>query len=338
MPDAAYSKSSSLAQLLREGENVAISHQLFARMEIGDGLKETIDELGYVLILDEEIEVIEPIQVSNADKDMLFSTNRIAVREDGYVQWLDDSYSGKFGAVKAMAKSNTLLYYHNSFFMWLIRPDILAAFDDITVMTFLFGGSFMKYYFDLHKVEYEICYVEDCVLYQGKQDLTKEKETIKSLLHIYEGKLNTIGDKTTALSSTWYSSNRGKIKALTNNALNYLQNICHSASGDALWTTFSEVQKRYPVTNYVKAFASCNLRATNAYATRHNLAYLINVYQNPFIVGWFYDQGISLDSDAIALSQLLQWIWRSAIRNGEEVNLYLPSKRMRDLLNAWLCN
>lgn len=33
---------------------------------------------------------------------------------------------------------------------------------------------------------------------------------------------------------------------------------------------------------------------------------------------------------------MIQWIWRSAIRNGEEISLYLPSKRMRDLLTEWI--
>jgi len=37
-----------------------------------------------------------------------------------------------------------------------------------------------------------------------------------------------------------------------------------------------------------------------------------------------------------ATSELLQWIRRSAIRNGQIVNLYIPSSRMRKLLTAWL--
>jgi hypothetical protein len=33
---------------------------------------------------------------------------------------------------------------------------------------------------------------------------------------------------------------------------------------------------------------------------------------------------------------MLQWIWRSAIRNGKPVELYLPSRRMREILEAWI--
>lgn len=39
-----------------------------------------------------------------------------------------------------------------------------------------------------------------------------------------------------------------------------------------------------------------------------------------------------------ALSEMLQWIWRSAIRNGQKITVYIPSKRMRKLLLQWLNN
>ena len=33
---------------------------------------------------------------------------------------------------------------------------------------------------------------------------------------------------------------------------------------------------------------------------------------------------------------MIQWIWRSAIRDGGEVYLYIPSSRMRMLLINWI--
>ena len=36
------------------------------------------------------------------------------------------------------------------------------------------------------------------------------------------------------------------------------------------------------------------------------------------------------------LSALLQWIWRSQIRDGKSINLYIPSERMRELLKMWI--
>ena len=74
----------------------------------------------------------------------------------------------------------------------------------------------------------------------------------------------------------------------------------------------------------------------NQYRTKKTLAYLINDFENPYIVQWFAEHKVTLDQDAIALSQMVQWIWRSQIREGKPINLYLPSKRMRKLLTDWL--
>ena len=51
---------------------------------------------------------------------------------------------------------------------------------------------------------------------------------------------------------------------------------------------------------------------------------------------WFRDQGITLNEDLYVLSQMLQWIWRSAIRRGERISVYVPSRRMRQLLIDFL--
>lgn len=121
-----------------------------------------------------------------------------------------------------------------------------------------------------------------------------------------------------------------------NNARNHLERKQHSTAADALWSSFSKMTKKSTVKNFTTAFCPCNARATNEYSGRHHLAYLINVYDNPFVIRWFEEHGATVDNDNFALSQLLQWIWRSAIRNDEPVDLYLPSSRMRRLLMNWL--
>ena len=36
------------------------------------------------------------------------------------------------------------------------------------------------------------------------------------------------------------------------------------------------------------------------------------------------------------MSEMLQFLWRSAIREGKEINVYIPSIRMRKLLEQWI--
>ena len=37
-----------------------------------------------------------------------------------------------------------------------------------------------------------------------------------------------------------------------------------------------------------------------------------------------------------ALGALLQWAWRSQIRNAKPIDIYIPSERMRELLYNWI--
>ena len=57
---------------------------------------------------------------------------------------------------------------------------------------------------------------------------------------------------------------------------------------------------------------------------------------NPNEVQFFSSYDIQIDQDGLALSTMLQWIWRSAIRDDKSIQIYIPSKRMRDLLKQYL--
>ena len=82
----------------------------------------------------------------------------------------------------------------------------------------------------------------------------------------------------------------------------------------------------------------CNTRATNEYKNCFNLAYCCNRYISPDYINYFQTHNVNVDENLFALSELLQWIWRSAIREGKSINLYIPSSRMRNLLTNWLNN
>ncbi len=51
---------------------------------------------------------------------------------------------------------------------------------------------------------------------------------------------------------------------------------------------------------------------------------------------YFQEQGVEVREDDYALSEMIQWVWRSAIRDGKEIWIYIPSRRMRELFRNWL--
>jgi hypothetical protein len=78
------------------------------------------------------------------------------------------------------------------------------------------------------------------------------------------------------------------------------------------------------------------MRASNKYANKNSVVYPVNRYIDPGIKNFFLRHNVSVDEDGYALSEMLQFIWRSAIRNGEEIWVYIPSIRMRNLLKQWI--
>ena len=131
---------------------------------------------------------------------------------------------------------------------------------------------------------------------------------------------------------------KNEAKIIKNSAYNYFHNITKGKSNDNMWTTVKTVETMLKGTGYSKGFVACNSRATNEFAGKRNLAYILNRFINPIEKNFFKENEIEFDEDKFALSELLQWIFRSAIRNGEKINIYIPSKRMREMLEAWLDN
>ena len=115
----------------------------------------------------------------------------------------------------------------------------------------------------------------------------------------------------------------------------YLRNDANAKSGQIIWTTVKDAEPRLKGKGYSKSFLQCNARATNEYQDRWALAYVFNRYMNPIEKAFFQDNGVKVNQDLLAVSDLLQWVYRSRVRNGESIELYLPSSRMRRLLKAW---
>ncbi len=75
-------------------------------------------------------------------------------------------------------------------------------------------------------------------------------------------------------------------------------------------------------------------RGTNEYKNATHLIYLYNQFINPNILR-FLGAG-SVSPDDYALTELIQWVWRSRIRDKKPITLYLPSRRMQNLFLNWL--
>lgn len=218
-------------------------------------------------------------------------------------------------------------------------------FDEIYILTYLFEASILCAYFKFNNIEYckkSIVIKKDCnypVQYELSEFKPFDASEFAELINIYDGALNfNIPRQQTALSKQWFinTDNNKNIKQLKNNIYNYLKNITKSKNDEIMWTCFKDNIEKLKGKGYTNAHVPCNCRSTNDYHQRYNLVYAINRYVNPGIIQYFAKGNIKIDNDLYALSEMIQWIWRSRIRNGNNINIYIPSIRMRSLLRRWL--
>ena len=333
------SKLNGIKRLLINNHNIVSTHSLFHLFD--DEIFDLIHTKGYKLIMDEVTEVIEQYSdLSKSDVKVIFENNLAHIDENNYIIWDDYDYEfGKFSQFKHLCEVKALQMFGETIVIWLFPIRSFEAFDDIYILTYMFNGQIQKWYYDFYNVEYEYYKATklngEYIITLGQSDERIDKSLINICLN---RKLNDIGELPNSLSKAWYqrSVQNKLIVNLKSNTENYFKNITNFKSEEALWTKFKDYQKKIKGKGYTKGFIPLNLRASNAYRSRFNLAYLCNKYVNPVVKQFFEKNGINVDEDAYALSEMLQWIWRSAIRDGKPINIYIPSKRMRTLLMNWL--
>lgn len=376
------SKLESLKSLIKANKNIVTTHALVRFID-----EETIELLknsNYVLIIDEELQVIEQYTGGKAKKDriteddieQLYKNNYITTDEKGFIVWEADKFDWRYNDVQRLCNLHSLMEYsrnnannEHKVFIWNFPYVFFNCFKKCYICTYLWNGSIQKDYFNLHNIQYEhkTLYNNRLVDYNLDYE-TEYRKKFKSLINIYlNDDLNAIGSNKNysrgkgnkyPLCSSWYDTqNKDEekyyFKKLQNNTLNYFRHKLKCSSDTIMWTTFKkyknqigkkgfkgivinsdidideETRKRI---NYVP----CNAKGTNDYIHKTNLAYLIDYKPQPIHINFFAKYGIGINTDLYSLSIMLQWIWRSAIRNNEPINIYIPSEYMRTLLIKWL--
>lgn len=339
------SKAEHLKILMAQGKNIITTHALFDRID--NECLDIIKGKNYTLYLDEVHEVVKQHSLTDKDLNLLLNSNYIEVKSDGKIEWISEDYEGKFEEFRNLCNLGSLYLYAHQIFVWCFPISIFEAMAKTYILTHHFEGQLQSSYYRFHSVEYKMKYVNriqektdtqsdlySLVDYKKEYDIRDVKE-IMGRIHIYEGNLNF--DKGISLSSSWFmKANKIILKSIKNNILNYFKNIVKGKSEENMWTTLKTAKEQLKGDGYSKGFVELNARATNKYKHKKNLAYVYNRYLNPIEAGFFKKYGIEVNEDLYALSELLQWTFRSAIREGKEINIYLPSERMRKLLKDYL--
>lgn len=338
-------KTNHLKQLIQDHQNIATTHTLFTLID--DETMVLLKTMKYTLIQDESMCVIRQLHISHHDLKLLLQRH-IAIDWDSMKVFPTDhgaTYEGRFNDVITAAKDGRLYCLGGTCLIWQLPPDLFRAFEEIYILTYLFKGQLQKYYFDFHDIPYHL---NDIAISRSNQyNLTRyypntsDEEFRKSLsknIDIYDGRLNKAVRNEPNYS--WYKKRTKKeFSSLKKATYCFFINHIKGCSEENMWTTFKEWEEYLKGKGYTKGFVPHNARATNDYSHKKNLAYLIDRRLNPGISQYLRTKGIRVNEQYYALSELIQWVFRSAIRREQPISLFLPSTRMRTLFKSWMvCN
>lgn len=333
-----------LSSLISQGENICCTHALFSMLhrEIYAQLKEAT----YILIIDEVLDAVTTYtDITNKDKSLLMSTQMIKVDPTTWrLNWNENDYSdykGKFSDVKELCRNGNLVLFRDTLLLWEFPIEFFECFDNVYVLTYLYTGTSFAAYLRAGKKSVEMMGIKNGELVSWKSiNEGSIKTELRNLIEIYEGPMNIIGnktDKSQPLSSRWFDRQPSEvIRRLKASTECFFKKVAKTPARLNAYTTFKKVRKDLGGARYKTGFLPINLKSTNDYIDKASMAYLANYFLHPMIRGYFTDREIPVYEDLYALNEMIQWIFRSQIRRGDPICLFIPSERMRALLKIWL--
>lgn len=352
-------KSDDLLKLLQDGCNIACTHSLYLGMS-AEHLK-AVEDNKYVLIIDEEIDVIDGYnRYSKDDLEYLLQRGDITFDDkDGMISWVGGELGSHAKYREFMNLCNAKALYatrRNKAMMVTQLPiKLITSAKRVIVMTYMFKGNILDCFLKLKGIKTKPFTEFACV--------QKSKVEIRELIDLKElpRQLSKL-----SLTSTGYEK---MTKSDCSVVANYIRSVCraHKAKGEDVIYTFPKAKftgddrsktrnkvtpKGYTTYTVVvqeevdgvlverKEKHPCWLysgcRATNLYAHKWCLVHVYDRYPLQAVASYLDDFGYRIDNNTFALSEMLQWIWRSRIRKGEKITLAIGSKRMYNLFVNWL--
>ena len=340
------SKSDHLLKLIDEGANIALTHKLFLLIEQTQELLDKIRSNNYHVIFDEVSNVVEPITITLDDINMHIRAGTFEIHyPEGKLTWKNEEYKGAADFLIPLTKTGNI--YHpeegSNSLVWLYKPEIFNSFHAVYILTYYFIGSRMYHYMRWYGYDFSFFQTNGESLLEHDDTIMETKDNYRQLIQIEHSNLNDIASvgkyASKRLSSNWYDQRRNdeNMRQLFLNTYNFFHNKCHAVVSETLYTTFKRIADNAPLKSFKGAFLSCTTTSSNAYDDRKYLAFLVNIYENPAVKNFFNTRLIRYNEDYYAQNAMMQWIWRSCIRKHppEPIRIYIPSIRMRELLEKW---
>lgn len=339
-------KLDDLHNALKNKKDIVSTHALFKMFT-----QTTVDLVvdgGYTLVIDEAIDCIGKVDkaiCNGSDVQALVTGEFVFVHEDNHVTWNEEKYpehDGKYADIRSMCNLGVLQSFRGTFIMWQYPDMLMSEVEECYVLTYMFKGSTMRSWLDMKDIPYEYVDPEEFGL-RPEEEL---KERLRSNLTIVDNRsLDDLYKHQTqyTFSNSWYkrapASKIKKVKGIIRSAVvtNKLK------QGDIFWTCFNHAYDKLKGQGYTKgcsdkglAHIPWNIKATNKFKDHTYCVYGVNLFKDPTEVAYMESLGVSVESDDWCLSEMIQFIFRGAIRQDKPMKLMILSKRMRKIFTTWL--
>ena len=343
-------KGEQLEPLVHAGRSIVITHNLYERAGI---LANQGAFSSYQVIIDEvpnAVSVSDLVLDPVSFKEFYIDPGYFSLREGGLVVMTykgDDEEARLKQALDERLISNIrsgrLYYDGKKHFIQTIPTSLFTHADSVTVLTFLSEGSLFLKFLEKHQIDYRVLRSSKCN--QEFQQRARENLKIHRMPSLdkvsfgyskqtsYKPKSKEVGSIRNALKNLKQRDLVGvDLKNLIITCAK--QNWFHrsgSSYNEAKPSLFSIDSRMFKGANWLPN----TTRGTNDYLHCTHAIYLYEQNANPILLNWLNANDAQFKSD-YSLTEMVQWIWRTRLRRGEPVHVYMPSKRMRGLLQAWL--
>jgi hypothetical protein len=345
------SKTNHFKALLRDKSNILSTHVLFSLWDTE--IECLIKDAGYHIIIDEETCVVEPVRIKVQTIQNLKKLNYITIsKETGLVHWNYDesghTYDGEkeHQEVISKAKSGSLYCFDGRFFVYEVPHRLFNIGKRYTIMTYLFKGNMMEAYFNSHSIQYHIEQIDSV-------RATEIKERVRDLIEFIPmpPKMKNICNqyKRSKPFSRNFIENRLTTKERTC-CRNGIRNIVYRKErhdpNKVMITCFKDYMEaddnKKPKINMMprsmdKCYVAMNARGSNQWSDRDFVIHMVDHYPEPSLTKYLRKRSNgSFNQDTFALSMLVQFVFRSAIRDAKPIKLMICSERMEQLFKEWL--
>ena len=352
-------KTKEILLLLADSLNICCTHALFDLFT-----DETLELLkGYNLIIDEEPTVIKNLvgynqkkntdcpsiieQYAPQDYKLLMDCGLVSVDVDGKLSWNEAHYYNtkqykKDGIFEDLRKRLELydLYQYGKTIIQCTKRETWCVFKSVLICSYRMQDSFLKYYCDLYNISVQFKHIEGGLIVDGYKPLRPHRLNL-----LYP--VGLPADKSCSCSKNWYQQNIKEKTKGTKNAVRMkyeFRKLCQllpkKDRRKYFWTCYKGYEDFFTYDRNIskKRWRPCNLKATNELTDCCLVGYFVHRFANVKVRNFLNSKGVAVDERALALSELVQFVWRSNIRTKEEkkVTVFLPSFELLKDFKDWI--